>query len=393
MAQGASGTFAVTTTGVPTPTVSESGKLPSGVTFVDNSDGTATLSGTPASGTAGSYPLIITANNGVGTAATQAFTLTDGSTFQLVQTAGSSTKTVTLPAPSKAGDLLVLNAGLWTGISKPITAVSDGKNKWTKIRATAVSGQDSDGEMWYSPNAASVSSVTVTTGASAVALNLQEYSGVATTSPLDGSNGAAGYSTSPTSGPATPTGSNDLAVGYIAGHGNSEAISVTSPGFTALPQQNTTSPNLVSVKSGYQALSSTAAQSFSGSYPAIQFWSSGIALFKASSSAPPPPNNFSISASPTSATVSAGTAATSTISTAVTSGVAQSVALSATGLPTGAAASFSPSSVNAGANSTMTITTASTTPVGSYPITVTGHRHLGHPLDRLHPQRDGSGTQ
>lgn len=32
------------------------------MTFVDNGDGTATLSGTPATGTAGSYPLVITAN-------------------------------------------------------------------------------------------------------------------------------------------------------------------------------------------------------------------------------------------------------------------------------------------------------------------------------------------
>jgi len=50
-------------------------------------------------------------------------------------------------------------------------------------------------------------------------------------------------------------------VGYVAGHGNSEAISVSSPGFTALPQQNTTSPNLVSVKSGYQDLSTQVALS------------------------------------------------------------------------------------------------------------------------------------
>ncbi len=188
---------------------------------------------------------------------------------------------MTLPAPSKAGDLLVLNAGLWTGTSEPITAVSDGKNTWTKVRATAVSGQDSDGEIWYAADAASVSSVTITTKASADALSLQEYSGVATSSPLDGSNGSAGDSSSASSGSVTPTASNDLAVGYIAGHGSSEAISITSPGFTSLAQQNTTSPDLVTVKSGYRDLTSTAAQSLTGSYSASQYWSAGIALFKA----------------------------------------------------------------------------------------------------------------
>ncbi|HWB13084.1 MAG TPA: SdrD B-like domain-containing protein [Pirellulales bacterium] len=73
---GTAGSFTITTTGGPTPTITESGSLPNGLTFVDNGDGTATLSGTPASGTAGTYPLSIRANNGVGVAATQQFSLT-----------------------------------------------------------------------------------------------------------------------------------------------------------------------------------------------------------------------------------------------------------------------------------------------------------------------------
>ena len=62
---GTPGTFTVTTTGIPTPTLSETGALPTGVTFVDNRNGTATLAGTPAAGTGGTYPLTITAANGV----------------------------------------------------------------------------------------------------------------------------------------------------------------------------------------------------------------------------------------------------------------------------------------------------------------------------------------
>jgi hypothetical protein len=69
--------FAVTTTtGFPTPVISESGTLPSGVTFTDNGNGTAVLSGTPAAGTAGSYPITITAVNGIDPDATQTFSLT-----------------------------------------------------------------------------------------------------------------------------------------------------------------------------------------------------------------------------------------------------------------------------------------------------------------------------
>jgi large repetitive protein len=74
--EGSSGTFTVTTTGGGTMTLAETGALPSGVTFVDNGNGTATLAGTPAAGMAGSYPLVITAHNGAGSDATQNFTLT-----------------------------------------------------------------------------------------------------------------------------------------------------------------------------------------------------------------------------------------------------------------------------------------------------------------------------
>jgi hypothetical protein len=66
----------VTTTGTPAPALSESGSLPSGVTFLDNGDGTATLAGTPAAGSNGIYPITITASNGVSPDASQSFTLT-----------------------------------------------------------------------------------------------------------------------------------------------------------------------------------------------------------------------------------------------------------------------------------------------------------------------------
>ena len=75
---GTAGSFSVTTAsgGYPTPSLSESGTLPSGVTFVDNGNGTATLSGTPATGSGALYNVTITASNGVGLNAVQAFSLT-----------------------------------------------------------------------------------------------------------------------------------------------------------------------------------------------------------------------------------------------------------------------------------------------------------------------------
>jgi hypothetical protein len=114
---GTAGTFTITTTGQPVPTLSETGSLPSGVTFVDNGNGTATLAGTPAAGTGGVYTLTITAQNGLAPNATQTFTLTvnqapaitsASSTTFVLNSAGTFTVTTSgypRPALSKTGAL------------------------------------------------------------------------------------------------------------------------------------------------------------------------------------------------------------------------------------------------------------------------------------------------
>ncbi|MGW4643468.1 M4 family metallopeptidase [Sphaerisporangium sp. NPDC004334] len=83
-------------------------------------------------------------------------------------------------------------------------------------------------------------------------------------------------------------------------------------------------------------------------------------------------NDFSLTLSPTAGSVAPGSSATSAVATATTAGSAQTVALSASGLPSGASASFSPSSVTSGSSSTLTISTSSSTPAGTYSVTITG---------------------
>ena len=74
---GVQGTFTVIATGNPAPTLTQTGALPSGVTFDAQ---TGVLSGTPATGTGGTvsmnYPIQFTATNGTGSPAVQNFTLT-----------------------------------------------------------------------------------------------------------------------------------------------------------------------------------------------------------------------------------------------------------------------------------------------------------------------------
>src|SRR5262249_21894564 len=62
---GVPGSFTITPVGFPQVALSTTGTFPSGVTFVDNHNGTATLSGTPATGTGGTYVVTVTAANDV----------------------------------------------------------------------------------------------------------------------------------------------------------------------------------------------------------------------------------------------------------------------------------------------------------------------------------------
>ncbi|GAA1617221.1 hypothetical protein GCM10009679_21940 [Saccharothrix algeriensis] len=89
-------------------------------------------------------------------------------------------------------------------------------------------------------------------------------------------------------------------------------------------------------------------------------------------SAPAPADDFSLSASPSSVSVDPGRSVTTTISTAVIKGSAQTVTLSATGLPAGVTASFNPSSVTAGGSSTLTLAASSSAGPGTSTVTVTG---------------------
>jgi GH25 family lysozyme M1 (1,4-beta-N-acetylmuramidase) len=161
---GVASTFAVTATGTPAPTFSESGALPSGVTF--GTDGV--LSGTPSAGTGGRYPIQITASNGVGTPATQAFTL-------VVDVPGAP-----LPAGGVlgdingdgVGDILAMDSSgnLWlypNSGSGDANMFSAGRSKvgsgWSGYTLAAVAplygsaragilARDSAGNLWYYPN-------------------------------------------------------------------------------------------------------------------------------------------------------------------------------------------------------------------------------------------------
>ena len=86
----------------------------------------------------------------------------------------------------------------------------------------------------------------------------------------------------------------------------------------------------------------------------------------------PVPGTFSISASPGTRNVNRGGQTTYTVTLTASGGYSSTVALTATGLPTDASASFSPASLTPTASNTLTVTTLKTTPKGTYTLTITG---------------------
>jgi uncharacterized membrane protein len=98
-------------------------------------------------------------------------------------------------------------------------------------------------------------------------------------------------------------------------------------------------------------------------------WSTRIASFKLPSCGSP---DYSLSATPSSVTVTAGSPANYTVTVTPSGGFTGTVTFSASGLPASASASFAPTTVTTSGNSTMSVTTSTSTPAGSYPLTITG---------------------
>ncbi len=84
------------------------------------------------------------------------------------------------------------------------------------------------------------------------------------------------------------------------------------------------------------------------------------------------PADFSLTATQSTQTVAPGGVATYLIGVSGAPGFSGSVTLSASGLPQGVTAGFSPGSVAPGGSSTLTLTSSANSPAGNFSVTVTG---------------------
>jgi hypothetical protein len=112
------------------------------MSFADNGDGTATLSGTPGCGTAGTYPLALSATNGVGSPATQSFSLVVSSgplAKPAFSSAGSATGTKGTPfsftVTTNCNPIPSISAATTDGVS-----LTDNHNGTATLAGTPTSG-------------------------------------------------------------------------------------------------------------------------------------------------------------------------------------------------------------------------------------------------------------
>jgi hypothetical protein len=137
----------------------------------------------------------------------------------------------------------------------------------------------------------------------------------------------------------------------------------------------TFSPASVTTGSSARLTLSTGATTAGGTYSVV-ITGTGVSATRTTSVSlvvsGPVVNNFSIAASPATLTADRGSSAVATISTSVTAGAAQNVALSASGLPAGVVASFSPTSVAAGGSARLTLSASSGAAGGTYAVVITG---------------------
>jgi len=84
--------------------------------------------------------------------------------------------------------------------------------------------------------------------------------------------------------------------------------------------------------------------------------------------------SFTLAANPSSVTVQQGSNGTSSITATISGGFNSAIALSASGMPSGVTAGFSPSTIAApgSGSSTLTLTVSSSAAAGTYPITISG---------------------
>jgi hypothetical protein len=130
----------------------------------------------------------------------------------IVEGANVSSIQASFASPPADGNFLVVAVSAWNGGTEAISSVTDNQSGNTYSLAVS-QARPGDGKLflYHCPNVnhdSGTFTITVTFGGSGYygSVAILEYSGVATSSPLDTTNSGSGTSTTPSSGSVSPTG-------------------------------------------------------------------------------------------------------------------------------------------------------------------------------------------
>lgn len=174
-------------------------------------------------------------------------------------------------------------------------------------------------------------------------------------------------SASPTSGAVLPTQTATTSIGTVTTIGTGQTVALSA---TGLPTgaSATFTPSSVASGSSSTLDITTGANTPAGTYTITVVGTGGVTSSSTTYSLTV--SSFGVTLSPTSGSVTQGSGTVAPTVSITKSGNAQSVSLSATGVPSGVTATFGSTTVNSGASTTLTLSASGTVPVGSYTITV-----------------------
>jgi hypothetical protein len=267
-------------------------------------------------------------------------TITDGAS-------GSSTITVT-PTNGFTGTIALSASGLPTGVSFSPTSITGTSTLTLTASSTATTGTFA---VTLTGTSGSLSH-TATFSLNVNAAGVPDFSLLASPSSLTITQGASGTST----------------ITVTPQNGFTGSIALSASG---LPTGVSFSPTSITGTSMLTVTASSTATT--GTFPVTLTGTSGslshtttVSLTVNAASVP----SFALSGSPGSVSITQGTSGTSTVTVTPKNGFSASVSLSASSLPSGVTASFSPSSATT--TTTLTLTVSSTAAQGTSTITITG---------------------
>lgn len=299
-----------------------------------------------------------------------------------------ATITLTVPTPSFSLAASASSLTIPTGSSSKLTVSSTPKNGFSSSLALSVTGLPAGVSGTFSPStlpasSAAVSGTLTITVASTAKAGSYPFTITATGGGLTSTATATLTIPTPSFSLAASVSSVTITTGSSAKvtvssapkNGFSSALALSVAGLPAGVSGAFSPATLPASSAGVSgSLTITVASTATpGTYPFTITASGGGLTSTASATLTIPVPSVSLSVNASSLSVQSGSSSKLTVTGTPQNGFKSSLALSVSGLPSGASAAFSPSSlaVSATASSTLTISTSSSVQGGTYPLTIT----------------------